>query len=83
MQSLNTIPDGHVTDKLANRLYDRISANGWPKLGGYPVVTGRHKMPAIQSMGTGWMVNCEGFWHEQLLAALRDGPQSGDFCGGG
>ena len=38
MQSLNTIPDGHVTDKLAN---DRISAKGWPKLGGYRVVTGR------------------------------------------
>lgn len=27
-----------MTEKLAN---DRISANGWPKLGGYPVVTGR------------------------------------------
>jgi len=44
-------------------LYDRISANGWPKLGGYPVVTGRQKMPAIQSME---------YWRDGQLRGLFD-----------
>lgn len=64
MQSLNTIPDGHVTDKLAN---DRISANGWPKLGGYPVVTGRPDAcnTKLATLGRGQL--------EQLLEAVTDG----------
>jgi hypothetical protein len=61
IQSLNTIPDGHVTDKLANRLYDRISANGWPKLGGYCSNRVAKDARNTEHGDAGGMVNCEGF----------------------
>lgn len=59
-----------MTDKLAN---DRISANGWPKLGGYPVVTGQ---PDACNTKHGtmdeWSVG-RAFRHEKSLEAPRDG----------
>lgn len=84
IQSLNTIPDGHGTDKLANRLYDRISANEWPKRGGYPIVNGWHEMPANHELGNldnGSIARL--FWHGQPLEATWRVSQSWDFCDGG